>query len=102
MRNTYRGNSQANWITLQELLASISDRDATDPRDQIYAILGLVSDVGPLLPNYEQSVGFAYQKVMVDVFESSGDLELLMSAVGERKLDLPSWCVDFSRTGWSK
>lgn len=86
-------------VYLEDVLWYTRGRGATDPRDQVFGLLGLVSDDehGAFLPDYEKSVEKVYQDAMVRAFQSSKNLCLLISAPTMRTLELlPSWCVDFS------
>lgn len=85
LRNSWRHRSEAERPTLRELLISTDDRDATDPRDHVFAILGLTTEVGDggILPDYEQTVDLVYKRAMINLLRSSKDLELLVAAVGE-------------------
>ena len=89
---------------LNFLLKASCSRKASDPRDHVYALVGAICDPQhePFEPDYTQPVSWAYQKAMISVCKSFGDLELLLSAfVGDPTLK-PSWCVDFSGKHWSR
>lgn len=83
------------------VLILTSRRGATDLHDRIYAILGLLEPYKKALAiDYGASVEKLYEAATVEVFKSSGDLELLTRAPDGRTLDLPSWYVDFSSKNW--
>ena len=95
--------SEREGPNLKFLLQASCGREASDPRDYVYALLGAIVDPQhePFEPDYTQSVSWAYQKATVSVCKSFGDLELLLAAfVGNPTLK-PSWCVDFSSKYWS-
>lgn len=63
----------------ETLLVWTSDRKARDPKDKMFAPLGLASDEirGAIAPKYSQSTATVFQLAMVAASESSGDLEFL-------------------------
>lgn len=76
-------------------------RQATDPRDKIYALLGMRSDVQlPSVPScdYTVDVRTLFTRVTVDLINMCGDLNPLIGRRGEPSAlaDLPSWVVDWS------
>jgi hypothetical protein len=87
---------------MPELLATTVDRNATDSRDHVFALLGLVEKKDlRFQADYTKPASWAFQHAMVAVFESQQGLEWLLFAAGHRNLSgLPSWCVDFSDKSW--
>jgi hypothetical protein len=92
--------------TLMELLvrgcivasSSHSDRQATDPRDRIYGLLGLASDKNMLniRPDYSKTLVESYTNVARTLIQH-GFTDILAWCQGSKKLkDLPSWVPDFS------
>ncbi|KAK7727193.1 hypothetical protein SLS63_007244 [Diaporthe eres] len=76
-------------------------RQATDPRDKIYALLGMRRDVRlPSVPScdYTVDVRTLFRRVTVDLIELCNDLNPLIGRRGEPSnlADLPSWVVDWS------
>ena len=80
--------------------------DATDERDQIFAILGLVNNSdgaykreerAVIVPDYEQDVSRVYQNAMVAIFRSTQNLKFLEHAPDSYRPELPSWCANFSK-----
>ncbi|OQV09929.1 hypothetical protein CLAIMM_14002 [Cladophialophora immunda] len=82
------------------LLAGIDFREATDPRDQIYGLLGLAPDQRDddlLRPDYQLSVAQVYTRAAFKIMRDSENLQLLSLADRQcRAEDLPSWCHDFA------
>lgn len=76
-------------------------RQATDPRDKVYALLGMRSDVRlPSVPScdYTIDVRTLFTRVTVDLIDMCADLNPLIGRRGEPSAlaDLPSWVVDWS------
>lgn len=76
-------------------------RQATDPRDKIYALLGMRRDVSlPSVPScdYAVDVRTLFTRVTVDLINLCADLNPLIGRRGEPSAlaDLPSWVVDWS------
>lgn len=88
--------------TFGELLAATSKRDATDPWDKIFALVGLLPDQSDdwLLPDYNQSVSETYQRAMLTVLRCKKGLDFSKYAMVERRYKLPSWCIDFAARNW--
>ena len=87
---------------LDELLRSFRDREATDPRDKVYAALGLVSDNSARNFKIDYSVGNTVSKVyrdfavhLVDVYKRLDWLGSDTEVPWERDAELPSWVPDW-------
>jgi len=93
---------------LLELLNSSRFRAASDPRDKIYALLGLADRGGAgtaplgIVPDYTLPVADVYQRVAQQLIRVSGTLDVLGSAgpIADHtpEFDLPSWVPDWSYT----
>ncbi|KAM0802255.1 heterokaryon incompatibility protein-domain-containing protein [Usnea florida] len=94
-------------LDLEVLLDMVRTLSATDPRDKIFALLGMAKEVGEdqdmatlLQPDYSKSV----QQVFTEVTGASltrGDLVLLSSVERQnmrQTTGLPSWVPDFTAT----
>ena len=72
----------------------------TDPRDRVYALLGLLDDDYGIVPNYKKSVTEVYQDMFVACMnkqQPSLNLKLLAaSGIWESAQELPSWVPDWS------
>ncbi|KAK3386035.1 heterokaryon incompatibility protein-domain-containing protein [Podospora didyma] len=98
------------FFALRALLVDHRGAQATDPRDKLFAPLGLanrtkppflepVVAAGALAPNYQFTVEAVYIRLARCMIRSYGDLRLLQQRElgGLRKLSsLPSWVPDFS------
>lgn len=73
---------------------------STDPKDKLYALLGLVHDGFQLigLPNYFFTKEEVYQNFATELLKQGYSLDLLTlkSATRSINADLPSWVVDWS------
>jgi hypothetical protein len=93
-------------LSIAELVHRYRGRGATDPRDNVYALLGLATDIdtGDALsnPNYDQTVTkmAVYVMVMEHYIRTYQRLDLICE---QRRYDLPrdwpSWLPDWSATG---
>ena len=87
---------------LTTLLGIFGSRLATDPRDKIYGLLGLVTDwnvsrTPRITADYNQTVSTVYQSAIVSIIFDTLVAEILVLGGGERALpDLPSWVPDLS------
>ena len=84
---------------LRELLWDTRYRSATDPRDKIYSLLGLMGDPmsNLLLPNYTKSVNEVYANAALHILTQSSSLDSICGQqILGRRDDLPSWVPDYS------
>ncbi|KAG8162242.1 hypothetical protein KVR01_008007 [Diaporthe batatas] len=94
-------------VSLDRLMSVHRDKLATDPRDKVYAFIGLAdtktevcgSPASSIRPDYELPVQDVYTRVMAQLLLANRDLHLL-SHVQDPSLTklegLPSWVPDFS------
>jgi hypothetical protein len=87
-----------NKVTLEELIYVSKNRQASDPRDHVYALCGLVRQpkVTLLEPDCSKMVSWAYQQAMVHIVRARNDLDFIV-VVLQRLTNELSWCFDFSR-----
>ena len=85
---------------LEDLLRTSQDFDATDPRDKVFALLGLARD-RPLLGikvDYHASVQDIYGDATRAICTAHGSLDILTLDIKPRIQGLPTWARDFSAT----
>ena len=79
------------WISF------FASREATDPRDKVYGLLGLATgnDVGLVEADYSCSLWEVFYAVTVRFIERNQNLDILSYLVGERSTRLPSFVPDW-------
>ena len=84
-------------LKLFSLLSSRRRCLATNPRDKVYALLGMVNDAGGISPDYSKSVEEIYMQTAKHIMITNKDLKLL-SEVKELRPnpELPSWVPNWS------
>jgi hypothetical protein len=90
-------------MSLEALVQLHRGTEATDPRDKVYAFLGLADKIvearAPIEPNYRLPVHQVYTDVTERVMLSNGNLHLLshvQDASQTKVSGLPSWVPDYS------
>jgi hypothetical protein len=87
-------------IRLSELLVNNLHCHATDPRDMIFALTGLATDVGDapeMLPDYSKKVRQVYIDVVKFHIQKYNSLDIIcLSRLSKEQPDLPSWVPDWS------
>ncbi|RYP40427.1 hypothetical protein DL769_011768 [Monosporascus sp. CRB-8-3] len=88
---------------LGAILFNTANFKSTDPRDKIFALLGLATDAddGRLIPDYRKTPSQVYTEVAQHLIVGKGTIALLsLAGIGfnhPRKVQsLPSWVPDFS------
>ncbi|KAK0614716.1 heterokaryon incompatibility protein-domain-containing protein [Immersiella caudata] len=86
---------------LSDLLWNMWDREATDPRDKVFAVLGLVGDENietQLQPDYTKSMNQVYREAAASIILGEKSLDILLAASASGARDgLPSWVPDWRR-----
>ena len=90
---------------LFHLMNSFSLNGATDPRDKVYALLGLAIDnhSESIIPNYESPVSVVYAESAKDIIIREGNLQVLSYCSGlstPRDAAIPSWAPDWKSTSY--
>jgi len=92
---------------LLELLIHLREHEATDERDKVFSVLGLLDtsleELG-VLPDYQDSSSNIFKKTAVSIIENSGNLDILgvcsTNQFGDSSLSLPSWVPDWRYNEW--
>lgn len=84
-------------VPLQDVLRTASMLNSTDPRDKIYAMLGLadVHYAHRIIPNYKCSVKELYTHTAHVLIEADRNLDTLCATSPTSEHDLPSWVPDW-------
>ncbi|RHZ44310.1 Ankyrin and HET domain protein [Aspergillus thermomutatus] len=88
-------------LSLENLIFNTWTFNATDPRDKIFGLYGLLRVGGTVdwHPDYSQCVGEVFARATKEIIQKAGELRIL-SAVHDKSLrnivDLPSWVPDYS------
>ncbi|PSS25238.1 hypothetical protein M430DRAFT_133506 [Amorphotheca resinae ATCC 22711] len=93
-RSIQRGSAPA----LLQLLKNYRDREATDPRDKVYALLGIAGDVSlyAIIPDYQIPFEEVYKATALQLILMYRSLEVLNLTLGlSKSSDLPSWTPDW-------
>ncbi|PQE21336.1 Heterokaryon incompatibility protein [Rutstroemia sp. NJR-2017a WRK4] len=111
LMNRYRlvDQQRSPAVDLLRLLIHCRHRDSRDPRDKIYAVLGILRDIHPETLKSDASdapnVEVGYQRDVREVYRSMSQELILktntLDSLGvcpETELDLPSWATDWSCT----
>lgn len=85
-------------LSFLEFLTMFHPFQATDPKDKIYSLYGLLRDNQAVnIPvDYECTVEQLFTKVATQILSSSSSLHILYSNFGKKSLKLPSWVPDWS------
>ncbi|KAF9630693.1 Heterokaryon incompatibility [Lasiodiplodia theobromae] len=93
--------------SLLDVLARFRHTDATDPRDKVFALLGLTSNPLSITPTYHDSKRQVYTKTATAIINASGNLDLLcqspwgVAGTADRDASLPSWVPNFANAGYN-
>jgi hypothetical protein len=93
------GEDEKKSPSLVQLLHSSRQSLASNPRDYVYGLLGLTSDLyrNQISVDYEESVADTYRRVAKTIVKLGDGIELLYNIYGfDSELDLPSWVPDWS------
>ncbi|KAK5726167.1 hypothetical protein LTR17_012982 [Elasticomyces elasticus] len=83
---------------LGELLLASGSRQAKEPQDHVYTLLGIASDAASIRPDYTQPVQSVFTQVLRTVVNAQPlFLDFLqLGVLVERRPGLPSWYSDFA------
>jgi len=103
MENARRSVNGTSTLSLFEILLDTCSNDCTEPKDKIFAVLGLAKDwleKGGLVPDYR------FRTTTEDIFrrfamwdvKTNGKIRILSCVTGRDKLtNLPSWAPDWRK-----
>jgi Heterokaryon incompatibility protein (HET) len=86
-------------IDLGPLLLNNKSKYATDPKDKVFALIGLATDgsVDSPNPDYSKSVELIYKETTKDIITRASSLAILEYAgISKLQMRLPSWCLDWT------
>ena len=99
LRRTRSLGEETRGTRLTNVLGLYRRMKATDPRDKVYALLGIApsSDTSGIVPDYSQSVASIYTGVAKYLIEKEGNLTIFTDVLGNSgHMGLPSWVPDWS------
>ncbi|KAE9369166.1 HET-domain-containing protein [Stipitochalara longipes BDJ] len=89
-------------LPLCDLLQLYGKSEATDPRDRLFAFLGLAidGDENALRPNYDESVESIFLRYANHFVRSGNGIKVLhqSSGLSNRTLSLPTWVPDWTQS----
>jgi hypothetical protein len=86
-------------VFLSSCLSDINQLQATEPRDKIYGLHALYTDLGIQLPviDYEKPLSRVYEEAAIAMISWSSTLKVLGDAChNDRNTSFPSWVPDWS------
>ena len=97
-------SQQSTVNSLFELVRRARTRLASDPRDRIYGLVALASDVNPLPfpPTYEINVNLLYEEFAAHVIRQNKNLNIFECCTSQPGLrECPSWVPDWRNPDFS-
>ncbi|EEU34771.1 uncharacterized protein NECHADRAFT_82369 [Fusarium vanettenii 77-13-4] len=100
-RLRYRNSSKTRCQDLATVLTSFSYSKQTDPRDIVYAALGLITLRSPcadIVPDYSKSTEDVFYEASCRIIQSRKDLYLwsCKTLMSRRSMSLPSWVPEWT------
>jgi len=86
-----------------QILASAREKKATEPKDKIFALFGMMKELefDLPLPDYQKSLEQIYTEAAVACINHDRCLHILFEAPSDnRRSELPSWVPDWTDVGW--
>lgn len=90
------------WRKLSLLLKATLVCECGDPRDKVFALLGLTEETGQgkLIPDYSKSVSQVYAETIRYLIHTERKLNELSFSQPSRQHELPTWVPDWSFRGY--
>jgi hypothetical protein len=95
--------SNSTGLSLVTLVTKLAPLASTDPRDKIYALLGLANDSEKWIsPDYSMTVQSLYESFVKWTTSSSKSLDIILQrwAPNSAALGLPSWVPDWQQNSF--
>jgi len=89
--------SESPFADLPHTLHLLSSSKATEPRDRVFAALGITNNAELVTIDYEKPVAEVYKDVSRKWIEKEQDLQVLDYCSPSPREGLPSWAVDWER-----
>ncbi|KAI4859980.1 heterokaryon incompatibility protein-domain-containing protein [Hypoxylon rubiginosum] len=93
--------------SFSQVIGYIRHRNATNPRDKVYGLLGMINDAQNITVDYNLLVEMAYERSAREIITETRNLDLFCSLFqkhGEnltrpnsKAINLPSWVLDWTR-----
>ena len=102
--NSFKDDSKRETRSLDRLLIATSDRGASEARNKIFALSGIVADDrwAAAMPDYNEPCEMVFQKTMVYLLKEATNSNFLIHSLNQKTMGVPSWCVDFSHPDWAQ
>ncbi|KAH7314275.1 heterokaryon incompatibility protein-domain-containing protein [Rhexocercosporidium sp. MPI-PUGE-AT-0058] len=104
-RKLCREEIDTTGTTLLDVLARFRFTESTDPRDKVFALLGLASDPLGITADYSMDVDAVFTDAAVRIINKLQNLDIICQSQWQsfsnpkRRQGLPSWVPDFSWPG---
>ncbi|KAK8093705.1 hypothetical protein PG997_000390 [Apiospora hydei] len=88
-------------MSLADIVDLTGGSEATDPRDRVYGLLGLVDSQNAIEPDYDMTAAEVYTRFATDEIARTNSLEvcfLSCGLVGRETPDLRTWIPDLANT----
>lgn len=96
--NVHISQSGARTMSLNSLLRTFRNRQASDPRDKVYGLLSLAAS--SIVPDYSISEVDVFCRATMECINITQDLAVLNNDLGRKfREDLPSWVPDWGSPG---
>jgi hypothetical protein len=101
LQNRRRGWQRGKFLDIKQLLVSARLAGATDPRDKVFAVCGLIDPAYSIVPDYMETVQQIYCRTTVAIMLQERSLDILAFCKHPRRASfgsdaLPTWCPDWS------
>jgi len=103
VQNNKPGSVDSQPVVLR-ILSYAREKASTDPKDKIFALFGILGDLGVEfpLPDYKKSVAQIYSEAVVECVNHDKSLDVLFQVPSDHRCpDLPLWVPDWSDVSWT-